>query len=475
LDPSKTGFSDPITTTAGAPAALAKIAGDGQTAPINSLLPLDLEVQVLDQFSNPVGGATVTFDPIGGGTAIPPDTVTNSQGIASSRWEVHSTATPDTMAAYIIGQTTTPDTVLFTATVTAGAAMTLTRIQPVDTVGVVDSLLQEAFRVRVTDSGGNPVSNFAMSFAIVQKPPGAANEFLTVNAGTTNDQGEVETMLHFGTKVGTYTVRAFSGSTSPNFVDFDAIALHREPDHILVAAGNNQTGTVGQALSNPIQFQLVDPYDNPIADSTLNFTPLPTFGTVNPVSAFTNASGQAATTWTLGDTADIQKMVANFAPLNITSDTASATGQAAEGALLQLVSMRQIERDSIAAVGGENITVVVQARDSFGNLAPYTTVHFDSLPGFTALFESDTVVTDAQGRAVNIVTTDQGNDSTFFRAFISGADTLDLHIFHLPHPLCRKFEPGSSFARRNSGIQFGFGESFPQPGRTQCRRNPFPL
>jgi hypothetical protein len=431
LDPSKTGFSNPITTTAGTPTALAKNAGDGQTAPVNSLLPLNLEVRVLDQFSNPVSGVTVTFDPIGGGTATNPNAVTNSQGIASSGWTVHSTATPDIMAAYVAGQTTTPDTLYFTANVTAGTGVVMTQQPPASSTGVVDDFLPDNFRVRITDSGGNAVPNFQVSFAIVSKPAGAVNDSLTVYSGTTNALGEVETNLHLGTKVGTYKVRAYASSTTPNFVDFTATAIHREPDRILVASGNNQSGTVGQALTNPVAFQLVDIYDNPIADSTLNFTALPTFGTVNPVSAITNASGQAATTWTLGQPVGLQKMVANFTPLGITSDTAYATAQAAVGAFLELVSMRQIPRDSIAAVRGENITVVVQARDSFGNPAPNTIIGFESLPGFNALFESAQVTTDAQGRAVNIVTTDQANDSTFFRVVIGSSDILNLHIFHI--------------------------------------------
>ncbi len=431
-NPLKNGVSDPVTIRAAAPDSLLKFAGDGQTAPVNSLLPLPIEVRVLDQFQNPVEGVTVTFVPLSGGSVSNPTDVTDASGIASAGWTVHNTATPDTLAATIVGQPTNPDTVFFTATVIPGAAQNLTREQPADTTGLVDSLLTQSLSVVVTDTFGNPLPNFPISFAIVQKPSGAANEFLTVNNGSTNAQGRVQTQIHFGTKVGTYVVRAFSASTNPNLVDFITFATHRAPDRILLVAGNSQTGIAGQALSDSVRFQLVDIYDNPIADSTLSFIPQPQNGSVNPLSRLTNASGQAATAWTLGPPAGTQKMVATLSSPVLASDTVYATAQAAGGASLELVSMRQIPRDSIAAVQGENITVILRALDAFGNPASGALVNYAALPGFNnTQFEFSQVTTDAQGRAINVLTTDTENDSTFFRAFIAGVDTLDLHIFHL--------------------------------------------
>ncbi|MCK6619504.1 MAG: hypothetical protein HUU32_01230 [Calditrichaceae bacterium] len=431
-NPLKNGVSDPVTIRAAAPDSLIKFAGDGQTAPVNSLLPLPIEVQVLDQFLNPVEGVTVTFVPLSGGSVSNPTDVTDASGVASTGWTVHNTATPDTLAATILGQPTNPDTVFFTATVIPGAALVLTREQPADTTGLVDSLLTQNLSVVVTDAFGNPVPNFPISFAIVQKPSGAANEFLTVNNGSTNAQGRVQTQIHLGTKAGTYVVRAFSASTNPNLVDFTTFAEHRAPDRILLVAGNNQTGVAGVVLGDSLRFQLVDIYDNPIADSTLDFIPQPQNGAANPPSRLTNASGQAATAWTLGAPAGIQKMVATLAFPALASDTAYAAALPAGATLLELISMRQIPRDSIAAVRGENITVILRARDAFGNPAPNTVVDFAALPGFNnTQFEFTQVTTDAQGRAINVVTTDTGNDSTFFRAFIAGVDTLDLHIFHI--------------------------------------------
>lgn len=431
-NPLKSGVSGPVSIRAAAPDSLLKFAGDGQTAPVNSLLPLPIQVQVLDQFQNPVQGVTVTFIPLSGGSVSNPTNVTDPSGIASTGWTVHNTTTPDTLAATIAGQPTNPDTVFFTATVTPGAALLLTREQPADTTGLVDSLLAQSLSVVVTDTFGNPVPNFPISFAIVQKPSGAANEFLTVNNGSTNALGRVQTQIHLGTKAGAYLVRAFSASTNPNLVDFTTFARHRAPDRIRIVGGNNQTGTAGVVLGDSLRFQLVDIYENPIADSTLSFIPQPQNGSVNPPSRLSNASGQAATTWTLGAPAGIQKMVATLAFPALTSDTAYATAQPAGASLLELLSMRQIPRDSIAAVRGENITVILRVRDAFGNPAPNVVVNFAALPGFNnTQFEFSQVTSDAQGRAINVVTTDSGNDSTFFRAFIAGVDTLELHIFHI--------------------------------------------
>jgi adhesin/invasin len=49
------------TVTAGAPATIAVVAGNGQTAPPSSQLPQALTVQVTDQFGNKVSGAAVSY------------------------------------------------------------------------------------------------------------------------------------------------------------------------------------------------------------------------------------------------------------------------------------------------------------------------------------------------------------------------------------------------------------------------------
>ncbi len=77
------------TLVPGAPAVLEKIQGDNQSVTPSTILPDSLTVRVLDESQNPVAGVTVNWTPgVGGGTASPASSLTDSQGLASTEWTV---------------------------------------------------------------------------------------------------------------------------------------------------------------------------------------------------------------------------------------------------------------------------------------------------------------------------------------------------------------------------------------------------
>ena len=63
-------------------------------------------------------------------------------------------------------------------------------------------------------------------------------------------------------------------------------------------SGNNQSGTVGQALASPIRV-IVTRDGAPEVGTTVTWAATGTGASVNPTSAITDAAGLAATTWTL--------------------------------------------------------------------------------------------------------------------------------------------------------------------------------
>jgi hypothetical protein len=76
-----------VVASAGSPALLEKIGGDEQFGPAGSVLPLPLEVRVLDDDARPVPGVTVTFEAsAGGGTIDPASTFTDASGVATATW-----------------------------------------------------------------------------------------------------------------------------------------------------------------------------------------------------------------------------------------------------------------------------------------------------------------------------------------------------------------------------------------------------
>ncbi|BAY18544.1 Ig domain protein group 1 domain protein [Anabaenopsis circularis NIES-21] len=70
--------------------------------------------------------------------------------------------------------------------------------------------------------------------------------------------------------------------------------------NLLKVSGDNQTGTTGNALPNPLVVKVVNAQNTPQAGVTVNFSVTMGGGSISPTSAVTNASGEASTTLTLG-------------------------------------------------------------------------------------------------------------------------------------------------------------------------------
>ncbi|MBE9189319.1 DUF4082 domain-containing protein [Gloeocapsopsis crepidinum LEGE 06123] len=69
---------------------------------------------------------------------------------------------------------------------------------------------------------------------------------------------------------------------------------------ITKTSGDNQSGTVGTTLSNPLIVQVKDGAGNPLSGVTVNFAIVGGDGRVSPTTAVTNTNGQTSTTLTLG-------------------------------------------------------------------------------------------------------------------------------------------------------------------------------
>src|SRR6478672_7681650 len=70
-----------------------------------------------------------------------------------------------------------------------------------------------------------------------------------------------------------------------------------DPGQLQMAAGDNQTGTAGSALPEPVLVQLVDSAGRGIADQPVNWVINTGGGTANPATPTTDAQGYASATW----------------------------------------------------------------------------------------------------------------------------------------------------------------------------------
>jgi len=79
-----------------------------------------------------------------------------------------------------------------------------------------------------------------------------------------------------------------------------SVALWKAPDNLEIVSGDNQTGSLGQPLPNPIIVVVKDNLGNPLAGALVHFQIAEGGGSVTKEIVVTNSSGTAQTNWTLG-------------------------------------------------------------------------------------------------------------------------------------------------------------------------------
>ena len=100
---------------------------------------------------------------------------------------------------------------------------------------------------------------------------------------------------------------------------------------ITKVSGDNQGGTVGTQLSNPLVVQVNDSSGNPQAGITVTFAVTSGGGTVSPGSMTTGSNGQASTILTLGTTPGINTVSATVSGVGSVSFTATANANSTGG------------------------------------------------------------------------------------------------------------------------------------------------
>ena len=104
------------------------------------------------------------------------------------------------------------------------------------------------------------------------------------------------------------------------------VAVAQAAAQLIKVSGDAQTDTAGQVLPQPLVVQVNDATGHAVAGVTVGFAATAGSGSTGSASATTNASGQAQTTWTLGQTTGNQTARATVGALPVLSFTATATG-----------------------------------------------------------------------------------------------------------------------------------------------------
>ncbi len=380
--------SNTVTVTAGSAALMTAHGGSGQTSTVATLFH-PLEAMVTDSFGNPVPGVSVTFTPPLGGpsvTGIPATVTTGSDGIATS-----PAITANTSAGTFQVTATGAGSATFTLTNAPGPGILEFVQQPSNaTAGVpmadIKAQIQDSFN-NLVNTPNVPVTLHLSSETAVGTPP-VANTDAT---GTATFQG-------FSVSVaGSYTLLAeATGLQSGRSAPFNITP--GTATNIVAVGGTPESTAVGTPFPLPLVAQVTDSFTNPVPNTTITFTIVPsggaggTFGGSSTASGTTDQQGQAVA----------PTLIANTTAGTFTV-TATVGGKTATWTLTNIagaVSQITFETQPSTTAAGAPISppVVVKVADSHGNPVSGATVVLTAKEGPGSLEGTQTEVTTGTGQ-----------------------------------------------------------------------------
>ena len=282
----ETPTSTPITRGAG----MRILSGNHQAAPVGSLLPDSLKVQVYRSDQSGVAGTVVRFAVMSGSGRLSADsTLTDANGIVSVAWTLGPGAGPMRAVAEAAGM----QSVVFEATGMALGRPTLTMVSGDNQTGEVGLVLPEALEVQLQDSLGTPLVGQSIVWSVL------SGRGLTISPVViTNSQGKARITWFLGYTVGGQSIRASLLGNALG-TTFNAIAVYTA-GRLAIAGGDNQINGENTALSFPLAVEAESPRGDPIAGVTVRWAVASGGGTLSDSTSITNVQGLASVGWTLG-------------------------------------------------------------------------------------------------------------------------------------------------------------------------------
>jgi len=357
---------------------ITKISGDNQTGAVGTTLPNPLVVQVKNSAGNPQSGVTVNFAVTSGDSSVSsPSAVTNANGQASTILTLgaspgaispvtntvsatatsigsvtfSATANPSTNSQNVL-TTQVPGVPNFTDNVPYELGMKFRSAKggqinalrfwkaPSETgthIGKIwtatGTLLASVTFTNETASGWQqqlletPVNIQANTTYVVSVNANAYYVLTYDQLSSSIVNGDLSSVADGNNGVYDVNPNSFPTNSYRNTNYYRDIAFVVGSSLVKVS-GDNQSGTTGATLPNPLVVRVVNAQNNPQSGVTVNFVVTSGGGSVLPTSAVTNASGQASTILTLGSVPsgpDGVIVTATAAGIGSTTFSASAT------------------------------------------------------------------------------------------------------------------------------------------------------
>lgn len=276
---------------------LVKTAGDAQTGSRNRVLADSLEVVLRDASGAPVPGVTVQWTVTGGGgTLIPPTSVTDANGRARSSWLLGPNPGPTTATASVAGG----PSATFTATILPPPGLTVTGgAGQADTIGAT---LRDSLEVTFVSEDGRPVPGATITWTASSTAPALPGALGSVSPTTsvTDANGRARTAWTLGT-VATrqyleqLVVARVQGTSAT--ATATATVLPGAPVRVGVTSVP-QRGTVGELAF--VKAKVEDRAANAVPGVAVHWAVAEGGGSVSPAGTVTDSLGEAGGRWRLG-------------------------------------------------------------------------------------------------------------------------------------------------------------------------------
>ena len=374
------------TGLAGAAATITKVAGDLQSAIVNTIVPLVPQVRIVDQFGNSVSGTTVSTVTSGGGSVVNATPVSDSGGIASvGGWRLGTLVGANALTLSGTGLAGSP--IAFTATGLVDVASQLVAFAGDGQSALVGSPVSINPAARVSDQYGNAIGGVPVTFT-VSLGGGSIGPPSTVTTDTAGIARSPTWTLGLLAGLNTLTATATGLPT----LTFSAEGIVSLATTIASQAGDGQTGTVGTALATAYAVVVTNGVA-PVAGVPVSWAVESGGGVITPALDTTDASGISTAVRTLGTGAGTQTATASVGGLLGSPVHFSATALA--DAAKRLVK-QSLDPQTATVVTGV-VAPVVKVADSLGNAVAGVIVDFVVTHGGLLGAVKDT--SDTQGLA----------------------------------------------------------------------------
>jgi Bacterial Ig-like domain (group 1)/Filamin/ABP280 repeat len=258
------GGDDLLLPSAGQPAKIAVVSGDGQTGTVGQPLEKPIVVAVTDPEDRPVEGIEVAFVVPAGATIAPNDTVvTGADGKATVTYTL-STSSGD----QVVEARANPSSLLtttFTAKAIPEAAVALVLASGDGQRGEVSTVLADSLAVRAVDQFGNGVAGVGVSWEA---------DAGSVSAGsvTTGADGRSAVQRILGAQPGSYGTTAAASGLDGSPVSFTATAVAAPSPALVLVTQPSAAASAGVPFAQQPELQLQDPSGAPLNQADVRVT-----------------------------------------------------------------------------------------------------------------------------------------------------------------------------------------------------------